>query len=220
MAVHARPNLDLLLLTCAAGAMDALSYLRSGVFTANMTGNTVVLGLTLAGFDRERLPGCVTAIVAFAIGALVGATILVRTVRDGNARGEIRIGLLMELPLAIVFAALSCVWPDPAHGWRKELLIGVAACALGIQSAAVRRLRISGVVTTFITGTITTAMVSLASRSSAGSAEERSSPVLLGGMFVCYAAGAGVAAGLTAHHPALAVFTPGTILAVVLLRAL
>lgn len=36
----------LLLLACAAGAIDAISYLGLGrVFTANMTGNTVLLSL-------------------------------------------------------------------------------------------------------------------------------------------------------------------------------
>ncbi len=34
---------DLLLLTFAAGSLDALSYLRGHAFTANMTGNTVLL---------------------------------------------------------------------------------------------------------------------------------------------------------------------------------
>jgi uncharacterized membrane protein YoaK (UPF0700 family) len=56
---------DLLLLTWAAGAMDALSYLTSGVFTANMTGNTVVLGLAIVGPDRSRLISCLTSLAAF-----------------------------------------------------------------------------------------------------------------------------------------------------------
>jgi uncharacterized membrane protein YoaK (UPF0700 family) len=36
-----------LLFTWAAGAVDALMYLSAHVFTANMTGNTVLLGLSL-----------------------------------------------------------------------------------------------------------------------------------------------------------------------------
>ena len=39
----------LLVLTLAAGSVDAISYLGLGhVFTAMMTGNTVLLGLALA----------------------------------------------------------------------------------------------------------------------------------------------------------------------------
>ena len=44
----------------------------------------------------------------------------------------------------------------------RVTLPATAACALGIQSVAARRLRISGVVTTFITGTLTMAAIQLA----------------------------------------------------------
>jgi len=41
-------NVLLLLLACVAGSVDAVSYVGLGhVFTANMTGNTVLLGLAL-----------------------------------------------------------------------------------------------------------------------------------------------------------------------------
>jgi uncharacterized membrane protein YoaK (UPF0700 family) len=45
----------LLLLSCAAGAIDAISYLGLGrVFTANMTGHTVLLGLALMQADHQE----------------------------------------------------------------------------------------------------------------------------------------------------------------------
>ena len=38
----------LVLLACVAGSVDVMSYYRLGnVFTANMTGNTVLLGLSI-----------------------------------------------------------------------------------------------------------------------------------------------------------------------------
>jgi uncharacterized membrane protein YoaK (UPF0700 family) len=44
-----------LLLTGAAGYVDAVSYLLLGrVFTANMTGNTVLLGLAIVRRNRRR----------------------------------------------------------------------------------------------------------------------------------------------------------------------
>lgn len=44
----------LLALAFAAGYIDALSYLGLGrVFTANMTGSTVLLGIAIAQFDGE-----------------------------------------------------------------------------------------------------------------------------------------------------------------------
>jgi len=51
-------NMLLLLLACAAGAIDAISYLGLGrVFTANMTGNTVLLGLALVQADHRKCSG-------------------------------------------------------------------------------------------------------------------------------------------------------------------
>ena len=48
-------NLLLALLACAAGAVDALSFLRLGdVFTANMTGNTVLLGIAVGERQGAR----------------------------------------------------------------------------------------------------------------------------------------------------------------------
>jgi uncharacterized membrane protein YoaK (UPF0700 family) len=48
----------LLALTWAAGSVDAISYLGLGhVFTAMMTGNTVLLGLALAQGGWRHEPG-------------------------------------------------------------------------------------------------------------------------------------------------------------------
>lgn len=46
---------NLLLLTWIAGMLDGLSYLRGHVFTANMTGNIVLLGIHLVQKDF-RMP--------------------------------------------------------------------------------------------------------------------------------------------------------------------
>src|SRR5947209_15890383 len=63
----------LLALALAAGAVDAASYLGLGrVFTANMTGNTVLLGVALArgtGADAAR---AATALGGFCVGAAAG----------------------------------------------------------------------------------------------------------------------------------------------------
>ena len=66
----ARRNKLLLLLTCAAGYVDAVSYLQLGhVFTANMTGNTVLLGLSLI---ERNAPAAVRSGLAVG-GFLAGA---------------------------------------------------------------------------------------------------------------------------------------------------
>ena len=87
-----------------------------------------------------------------------------------------------------------------------------------------RRLRIAGVVTTFITGTITTAMVSLARKRDsgpAGEAAELKSPAVLAAMFLVYAVAAGATVGLVLSHIAYAVaFAPAAILSALTFRAM
>ncbi len=214
---------DLFLLTAFAGAMDALSYLSSGVFTANMTGNTVVLGLAIAGHDRSRLlPSCVS-LTAFACGAALAA---VAFIRRGNAQEQsrdLKIGTAVEFPFALSFAILRSMAPEPLPPWLSLALIATAACALGIQSVAVRRMKISGVVTTFITGTITTAIVSVAGKEKPKIEREeshRNSPPALGAMFCLYILAAAAAAWLaTGNHLRIAAWLALTLLVLVMLRS-
>src|SRR5581483_1822220 len=215
------PSLDLLLLTGAAGVMDALSYLHSGVFTANMTGNTVVLGLGLAGVNASRVPLCAAALGGFAIGALIGALVLVRPHGSLNSRNDIKIGLTLELPFVLAFTLMSAVVPAPSSSTTAMPPILTAACALGIQSVAVRNLDISGVATTFITGTITMAMIFVASRGKGDVARKgRNSAALLAGIFVFYVLSAAAGAKLAHQHEILSTAVPLVLITVVLIRAM
>src|SRR5271154_5403250 len=66
-----------LLLAWAAGGVDAIGFLGlNHVFTANMTGNTVLLGLTLGqGRGLAAWPN-VIALVGFGLGVALGAAIV------------------------------------------------------------------------------------------------------------------------------------------------
>jgi uncharacterized membrane protein YoaK (UPF0700 family) len=142
-----------LLLAGAAGCLDAVGYLMLGLFTANMTGNTILLGLSAA---RQAWPEAlrnVIALAAFVAGAAAG-TLVVSSVR--------RLDQCLGLE-AFLLAAAVTVWlafgaprghiaqPAPAR-W----LIALLAAAMGIQSAAVRRVGEQRVSTTYVTGTLTT----------------------------------------------------------------
>ena len=60
----------LLVLTCAAGLVDAISYLEMGhVFTAMMTGNTVLLALAIGQGEVMAALRSTLALVAFSVGA-------------------------------------------------------------------------------------------------------------------------------------------------------
>src|SRR5690348_7129783 len=63
----------LLAMTFTTGIVDAASFLALGhVFTANMTGNIVLLGFALGGAAGLSAPRSVLALGAFVLGAFVG----------------------------------------------------------------------------------------------------------------------------------------------------
>ena len=63
----------LLAMTAVTGVVDAVSFLAMGhVFTANMTGNIVLLGFALAGAAGLSVSRSSVALIAFPAGA-VGA---------------------------------------------------------------------------------------------------------------------------------------------------
>ena len=69
----------LMSLTVVSGLVDAVSYLGLGhVFTANMTGNVVVLGFAAAGAAGFSVPATLTSLLVFLAGAAIGALLFLR----------------------------------------------------------------------------------------------------------------------------------------------
>jgi uncharacterized membrane protein YoaK (UPF0700 family) len=63
----------LYLFTAVTGLVDAVSYIALGhVFTANMTGNIVLLGFAFAGVPGLSALRSLTALAAFLVGAVIG----------------------------------------------------------------------------------------------------------------------------------------------------
>jgi uncharacterized membrane protein YoaK (UPF0700 family) len=148
---------DLLLvcLTFAAGAVDAISFLGLGrVFTAMMSGNIVLLGLAVGSSAGPEAVRSVISLVVYALGVFAAS----RLIRS-PASSLWPTGLTMALGCgAIAQAGVLAGWLG-ASGHPDELfkvvLVGFSALAMGLQGGAVARLRISGVTTTYVTGTLT-----------------------------------------------------------------
>ena len=143
-----------LVLTWAAAGVDAISYLGLGhVFTANMTGNTVLLGLAIGQGQGLAALRSIIALAGFAIGVALTAVVL--ELRPG--RGEWPVGVTRAVAAeAIILGVFTVAWHMGTH--RGALLYGLillAALAMGIQSAAIRQLKVPGIATTYITGTLT-----------------------------------------------------------------
>ena len=142
----------LLVLTVVTGLVDAVSYLSLGhVFVANMTGNVVFVGFSLAGADGLSLGRSVAALAAFGAGSSLGGRIAVA--RAGHRGRMLRSALAVELALVRVATLLSGVARDGDA--TQYILIVVLGGALGLQNAAVRRLGVADMTTTVLTQSLT-----------------------------------------------------------------
>jgi uncharacterized membrane protein YoaK (UPF0700 family) len=149
----------LLALTWAAGNIDAISYFGLGhVFTAMMTGNTVLLGLALAQGEVLAALRSILALVGFSVGVFVGALIVERESQPQDWPAVVTNAIGLEAVILAIFAGTSFLTGGAGVTY---FLIFLFATAMGIQSAAVRRLGVPGIATTYITGTLTSLMVDL-----------------------------------------------------------
>jgi len=139
----------LFVLTLATGMVDAASVLGLGrVFTANMTGNIVLLGFALGGHHEVSIAASLFAIAGFVVGAASGG----RLVRSDAGLG-LRRALGLELVLFLAATATAALVVDRAAS-RPWLLVLLAA-GMGLQNAAVRRMAVADLPTTVLTLTLT-----------------------------------------------------------------
>src|ERR1700752_5534683 len=67
-------NVAAMVLAAASGATDAIGYLAMGhVFTSAMTGNLVLLGISIAHRDGQRVGRVALSLFCFMAGAGLGA---------------------------------------------------------------------------------------------------------------------------------------------------
>jgi uncharacterized membrane protein YoaK (UPF0700 family) len=160
-----------LVLTTVAGLVDAAAYLAlGGVFVANQTGNCVLLAIGIA--ERlplgDALPGPnrgvsepLTSLAAFCVGVAAAGWL------DSRILGRVT----AIWPLVGAESLLLAAAAVPGPNWAR---VGLAAAAMGVQSAHGMRLGINGVPTTVVTGTLTR----LFARSSESSHRRRGSRLL------------------------------------------
>ncbi|HLH68819.1 MAG TPA: YoaK family protein [Candidatus Dormibacteraeota bacterium] len=204
----------LLTLTAIAGWVDALSFLGLGrVFTGNMTGNTVLLGLALAQARGAEVERSAIALGGFVLGAAVGSRLAGWGGPPGGWPARVTLTLAAELAVLATFAALWS-WgtqPPPA---KLDVLVALAAVGMGLQSVAVRRLGIPGVTTTVVTSILAELVADVASLAH----PRRWVPRL--GFWGSLLVGAAGGAALEVRSPALAAAVPVLLLAGVVLVAL
>jgi uncharacterized membrane protein YoaK (UPF0700 family) len=148
---------DLLLnaLTISSGAVDTISFLALGkVFSAFMTGNIAFLGLRVAGASA---PGAVAILVSIG-GFAAGVYLSTRIVQPAEGSVTWPRAVTNALGVSLIAHALFLTIWFASNGQPSNtvahVLLGSWGFAMGIQSAAVRRLQVEGVFTTAATATI------------------------------------------------------------------
>lgn len=210
----------LLTLSCAAGCIDAISYLQLGnVFTANMTGHAVFLGIAVVEGKTLTTLYALLAIIGFVCGAAWGGWFTAYSPRDGQWSWPVTRVLIHE---SVVLAALALIWAaialQPAA--LVPFAIAASAFAMGLQSAAMRSLNISGVATTYITGTLTSLACAAAERIRKSRVENSTlgapaNTMLLGAVWVLYVLGAVLGAMAATHAPRIGFLIPAALVTAV-----
>lgn len=201
-----RLHLGLMLaLTFSTGIADAVGYLGlDRVFTGNMTGNVVILGMALAGADDLPVAGPLLAFGTFLAGAGL-AGIVLRPVEVGWKPRTTALFVLVGLLMAAI-TVLLMVFDDELPHAVQMVVTGLLAFAMGLQAATARHLAVKDVTTVVVTSTIT----GLAADARIGGGTGAMAPRRMAAI-VLIGAGAGVGALLLQVHIAWGVALSGVI---------
>jgi len=143
----------LLALTFVTGIVDAVSFLGLGhVFTANMTGNVVLLGFAVAGASGLSVARSSLSLLGFLAGAVLGGRLALVMINATRRRWIFTAGALEAVLLfgaAVVSMGLDTGAETPSR--RIYAVIVLTAAAMGLRTATVRRLAVLDMTTTVLT---------------------------------------------------------------------
>ncbi|MCW2761698.1 MAG: hypothetical protein JWR85_1899 [Marmoricola sp.] len=143
----------MLVLTFGTGIVDAIGYLGlDRVFTGNMTGNVVILGMALVGGDGLPVLGPFLALAGFMAGAALSGRVL----RDAPDAWTRRTNTLLTLVglLVLALAGFLGLADEPSRGALLTVTC-VLGAAMGIQAGTARFIGVKDVTTVVVTSTIT-----------------------------------------------------------------
>src|SRR6202165_2043580 len=98
------PYMFTLLLTWTAGCLDAISYIRFTVFPANITGNTVLIGIGIGTGQVEHILLSGVALLAYCLGVFLAAIVIKREEKQYPWTGRFLATLIIEKLALLSFA--------------------------------------------------------------------------------------------------------------------
>ncbi|GGJ90710.1 hypothetical protein GCM10011583_22590 [Streptomyces camponoticapitis] len=149
----------LILFAGVSGVVDVLAFTVLGeVFAGVMTGNLVLLGLSLTGTGHEGGPAApLLALGGYVAGVAAVAPFARRRPEEPGARWPRAVVRCLAVEV-VLLAGVAVGWGAadgaPARPWLDVVLV-VLAAAMGIQSAALAGAGAAGGPGTYFTGTLT-----------------------------------------------------------------
>lgn len=144
----------MLALTFSTGVVDAVGYLGlDRVFTGNMTGNVVLLGMAFAGGAELPILRPALALIFFMLGAALAGRMLRKGPQGWSWRTSVAlIVVAAALTVLAVFVAVADVQGNAALG---SITTSSMAAVMGVQAATAKRLKVAEITTVVVTSTIT-----------------------------------------------------------------
>lgn len=209
----------LMALMVSSGAVDAISYLALGkVFTAFMTGNFVFLGLVAAGPGTQDVASVLVSIVLFAVGVFLATLIVGPSKGSAVWPGRATAALCVVAVAQVCFLAVWVAAGGQPSGGTANVLIGLFALAMGVQTGTVLSFGLPGVFTTAATATLSYLMRDAADRSTSGARDLWRYVGLLFFLFVGAAVGALLLTYARTYAPALPLVVTVVVVAIAATR--
>jgi uncharacterized membrane protein YoaK (UPF0700 family) len=123
------------------------------VFTANMTGNVVLLGFGLAGAGGLPVLAPVISLAGFLLGAAGGGRLALAVPRRHPR--VLLIALCAEVVLLALASVVALTAAVRAGSGAAYAIIALVALAMGVRNAVVRKLAMADMTTTVLTMTLT-----------------------------------------------------------------
>ena len=138
------------LLTWIAGFVDAVGFVSlGGIYTANMSGNSVAIGIRAAAQNWPEMIHRLWPVMLYVAGLL-----LCRILIEIGARERIRAIASFAFAAEIALLVPASLTTSAHAAANSYLYIALLALAMGIQNAALTRFSSLSLHTGFVTGTL------------------------------------------------------------------
>ena len=225
-------------LTTVGGFVDAVGWIALfQIFTANMSGNSVHIGMYLGRGDWRDLSRPLCAVASYVVGMGITRVAIEIAGRSG-VRRIASITLSVEALLLAIFAharpAMHLGQLANLYSPAYFLLVALLAFAMGVQTATLTHVGALTIYTTFVTGTLTKMTESLTRLSfwvydevrrvdarhvlrNLGGHRDARAASALAGTWLCYVLGAAAGTTLKIRWELRSLYVPVAVLAIMIL---